>query len=1090
LLDTLKKLKEGHDLHAAFADLLNTKWSDLVSKNALIPQIQSTLPFALSFPPQIFIHPILHINFEGKEMMKVPYKTFQTLMVGNTPLQAETNSFMQAPTHAGFALDKKAASVKGPENDKIVCIWLVSSAPGMGKSVLTKNISISLKKKYSDYFIFEIHLLDQREFFAHNKPREITILQLLKQVEKFADCAKLLEEKRLAVLLDGFDEICPLHRYKVLRLIEQFADNEIPLWITTRPQEEEEIKKAFLGTKFATLQIQPLKANKQIVLIEKVSKMSYQKCSDFLDTMTQSGAAGLMENPLHLTLITEYVSKVPNNSFNGNVFELYSKIIKDRVLTSLEKQTIELEEQAKLLLVRATMKHYLKDSPDYSIFEPSEINIINRTGIMTIQNDKSSATYIHQTFAEILVTYDVLELLNDTIPDTETVEISLLLTNERFTQTRYFIEHFLISNMIPEKLETFLTNLGSPNFQDFLKVICKEGRANLFRALCETRSFETTKGQKKHSSNEITKALQEHFLQYLLWASKSSQELAINLLELPQAKEIEKVFLPENINILEEILQNTVDKNYVLLFSRLNDSCPETRKIMSFVGKHSVKDYFFLQQAAAKKSDGLVELLLDAGADANSIDSDGCTALYYAINEASLKCVQSLSEKNESFDVKDKAMALHFAASKCDLEIINCHLGGKSTQDDQKTLVALRDERINIMNYFIQEFHTQLDILEKNHCHKEIITLRKVFDTLRTKPNDQNSLGENCTWHENILLCEIFDTKQTNPNYYGEKFVWQEIVECHYKMGIYMVGFDEIEDGEIKTQFTIQREIRSHRIIILDLIINKLYISPAGNVQNCEPLMIKCMRYAAKYGNKKFFEGHGWGHYSHIITDLNFNLMPLLPLIGDENLKIKTPTGHSAVHLAIIREDEPLLKLLVEKKLDLQGIDKFGMTIIHLATLFCKATFLKLLLGFVDKELINMRSHLFFSTPIFFANLRGSLELVELLIEHGADPRARDEVGGVLFHDCALKNGRLPVMRFYLEKGYAQLNEKRLWDGYTALHIAAKYNSTEIIRFLSEKGADLREINKYGETALDVARRFNNPECIFILRSQMDSQDN
>jgi len=712
LLDSLQKLKDGHDLHAAFTELLNTKWSDQVSKNALIPHIQSTLPFSLSFPPQIFIHPILHVNIDGKKT-KIPYNSLQTLLVGKAPLQAETDSFLQAPTHTCFAFNKKSASEgeKHQDVNKIVCTWLVSSPPGMGKSMLTKTISLPLKKKNPSHLILIIYLVDHRDFFAVTKMQDISFLQLLQKVEKSADCAKLLEERRLAVLLDGFDEICPNQRNKVLMLIKKIVRKNIPLWITTRPQEEEEIKKAFVGLKFGTLKLQPLKEVQQRELILNSTKMSDQECTELLDSMTHSGASGLLENPLHLTMIIEYISKTPNNSFNGNVFELYFKIIKEKILSSLRILDFEHEEIVKLLLARVAME-YFKNSPNYSGFESSDIDIINRTGIVTIQNDKSSATYIHQTFAEILVTYDVLELLNDDIP--ETVNILQLLADERFAQTRFFIEHFLKSNTkVHKKLNAFLTNLDFPSYLECLEVFCKEGRANLFRALHETRS------------TEITKALKEHFLQYLLLASKSSQELATNLLELAKAEEIKKAFMPENIQILEKILQNTVDRNYVLLFSRLNDSCPETGKIMSFVGKHSVKDHFFLQQAAAKKSDGLVEHLLDAGADANSIDSDGCTALYYAINEASLKCVQSLSEKNESSDVKDKAMALHFAASKCDLEVINCHLG---TQEDQKSLVALRDERINIMNYFIQEFHTQLDILEKNHCHKEIITLRKVFD--------------------------------------------------------------------------------------------------------------------------------------------------------------------------------------------------------------------------------------------------------------------------------------------------------------------------------------------------------------------------
>jgi len=1042
LLQALKKLKSGHNLLAALSELLNAKWYCQMPENALLPQIQSTLHFSLSFPPQIFVFPVLNVSFDGKVVTKIPYSSLHaSLTIGTTPLQTEADSFLPEPTHADFAAgDKKAAVEGGQAQDVAIRTWLVSSAPGMGKSVLTKHISLSLKKKYSNYLILEINLLDHRDFFADN--REVTILQFLQQVEKSANCSKVLEENKVAVLLDGFDEICPLQRNKVLKLIQAIAKERIPLWITTRPQEEREIKNALIGINFATLQIQPLKEDKQLELMELVSKMSDQQCSNFLDTMTQSGAAGLMENPLHLTMIAEHVSKT-SGKISGNIFELYYDIIRKKILPSLENQTIEHEENAKLLLVSAAME-YFQDSPDYSTFEKSEINVINRTGIVTVQNDKSSAKFIHQTFAEIIVSYDVLGIIKDEIAGA--LDASLLLTNERFAQTRFFIESFLKERGLTYKLNSFFKDVTFSVYLACLEVFCKEGLANLYEVLYNTCQ-----------TIEPTTALQENFIQFLLWSSKSSQELSVKLLELAEAKEIGKLFLADHIHVLNDILQNTVDRNYVHLFSLLNKSCPEAGRILSFVRKHSDKDQFFLQRAAAKKFDGLLELLLDAGADPDSIDSDGCTALFYAINEASLKCVQKLIEKNESIDIKDKLLALHYAGAKCDLEALNCHLVGKNAHAERAIGSFLQKDRTDVMNYLIRMFQQHQDAFTEKHFYAELLKCHEIFQSL-----------------------------QTNPNGLEDESNLQEIWRCHIVIGTYLFGIDMIESSANQTLPTIQIETLNRRLDVLDATINVMTNDSASGNKQSETLVLKCMRETAVHMNKKYLIDLGLGMFSEQINDPNFNFVPFLQFLGDEQLKLKTPMGHSAVHFALIKGDFPLLQALVVKGLDLQGIDKLGWSVIHFATLFCSAEILEYLLGLVGSEQINRRDTFFHYTPIFYADLRESVQMVEMLVKHGADPRAKDYLGGIPFHDCARKNGRLPVMRFYLENGHARLNEKRILDGYTALHLAAKWGTSEILQFLCDQGAELRETNKYGETALDVARKFNNPECVGILKSKMD----
>jgi ankyrin repeat protein len=74
------------------------------------------------------------------------------------------------------------------------------------------------------------------------------------------------------------------------------------------------------------------------------------------------------------------------------------------------------------------------------------------------------------------------------------------------------------------------------------------------------------------------------------------------------------------------------------------------------------------------------------------------------------------------------------------------------------------------------------------------------------------------------------------------------------------------------------------------------------------------------------------------------------------------------------------------------------------------------------------------------------------------------------------------VIKTLAKKG-VNLNEKNA-DGETALHVAARNNNTEAIKTLAEQGANLDEKNAKGATALHVAARNNDTEVIKTLAEQ------
>ncbi len=86
------------------------------------------------------------------------------------------------------------------------------------------------------------------------------------------------------------------------------------------------------------------------------------------------------------------------------------------------------------------------------------------------------------------------------------------------------------------------------------------------------------------------------------------------------------------------------------------------------------------------------------------------------------------------------------------------------------------------------------------------------------------------------------------------------------------------------------------------------------------------------------------------------------------------------------------------------------------------------------------------------AALNGHKEIVELLLEKGANVNAVGQGGStVLHHAVSAKNCQVEIVKTLIEKG----GDVNVADegGYTPLHCAAFNGHKEIVEFLLEKGA-------------------------------------
>ena len=158
------------------------------------------------------------------------------------------------------------------------------------------------------------------------------------------------------------------------------------------------------------------------------------------------------------------------------------------------------------------------------------------------------------------------------------------------------------------------------------------------------------------------------------------------------------------------------------------------------------------------------------------------------------------------------------------------------------------------------------------------------------------------------------------------------------------------------------------------------------------------------------------------------------------------------LHVATKSKREEVAKLLMSYGADVNALDATGNTPIFYATQNADLKMIELLLA--GKADVKDNPEL-----LRTAVKQNCREIIEVLLEHGADVNARDATGNtpILY---ATQNADLKIIELLLAR---KANVK---DNPELLRTAVKQNCREIIEVLLEHGADVNASDKYGETAL------------------------
>lgn len=205
--------------------------------------------------------------------------------------------------------------------------------------------------------------------------------------------------------------------------------------------------------------------------------------------------------------------------------------------------------------------------------------------------------------------------------------------------------------------------------------------------------------------------------------------------------------------------------------------------------------------------------------------------------------------------------------------------------------------------------------------------------------------------------------------------------------------------------------------------------------------------------------------------------------------KIDRVYGHTALHSALRQCNPNMLQMLLSANCNAKIISKSGLTPLNLALVYfihaknsnknfnqkyfdIYTEIVKTLIPFSDPN----QTDLLGNNALHFA-AETSKELFFLLVKAKANLFGRNDKGRLAFHR-AIKGRNIPIIEFFLQ--YININEPDA-KGNTALHIAAKHGTPDLVKFLLSKGANPFAVNKFGATALHLSIKKGQKEIVPLL---------
>jgi len=393
---------------------------------------------------------------------------------------------------------------------------VLSAGPGMGKTTFLNQFLKQLPKILPDFWILKINLLDQCEFLneLYERKGKLTNEEKSNDAIKFIQLGEnrrsksqfqknlldfLIMEKRVIVLIDAFDEICPKYRKTTLRLISTLKKMHFNFLMSTRPQELELIQGQLRIHDH--LELQGIEYNKLSDFFLSYFKIKISlteiKAKDKADQLQQIlNDSIILPNfwciPLQATMVAELFAKSDGPkviNFKNNLSELFERFVQQRIDKDLKEKVgikpthpkqssnfIKMKKNIDDCLMLLATKGCFAEFQSKRLYSLGRRfkKEVNATGIALV-GKKFKVTFSHWTFAE----YFCAKYCLTSMEKPPVMQFLLqILTEKEHGMIRKFL-----NDMVCDVTQPKVADLVKNSNQEVLTRICKEDLLQLFHFL-------------------------------------------------------------------------------------------------------------------------------------------------------------------------------------------------------------------------------------------------------------------------------------------------------------------------------------------------------------------------------------------------------------------------------------------------------------------------------------------------------------------------------------------------------------------------------------------------------------------------------
>ncbi|XP_028406292.1 serine/threonine-protein phosphatase 6 regulatory ankyrin repeat subunit B-like isoform X2 [Dendronephthya gigantea] len=198
--------------------------------------------------------------------------------------------------------------------------------------------------------------------------------------------------------------------------------------------------------------------------------------------------------------------------------------------------------------------------------------------------------------------------------------------------------------------------------------------------------------------------------------------------------------------------------------------------------------------------------------------------------------------------------------------------------------------------------------------------------------------------------------------------------------------------------------------------------------------------------------------------------------------------GRTPLHYAAQKDHSEVIEFFLENRPQLVNqANAEGETCAHIAAAKGSVAVIKELLKLKNIHMTEKFTLGSNSTPLHLAASGGHADVVQVLLDNGADVTQMDKHGLTAIH-LAAKNGHIRVIEIL--RGKIPLDYASPKTGLSAIHVAAQYGRTEVVREILRQ-ADVGDIrseaiktkkdDEYGYTPLHLAARSGNDQVVRLL---------